>query len=88
MSFSRTLQVLLIGLSTSVAAAEDIRPAVVFDMGGKFDKSFNEGVYNGVKKFQEETGISYREFEVTNETQREQAVHCVIEFHGEIPLKA
>jgi len=60
--------------STGIAAAADIEPAVVFDMGGKFDKSFNEGVYNGVEKFKEETGIKYREFEVTNETQREQAI--------------
>jgi len=56
------------------ALAADIDPAVVFDMGGKFDKSFNEGVYNGVEKFKKETGIAYKEFEVTNETQREQAL--------------
>lgn len=56
------------------AQAADNKPAVVFDMGGKFDKSFNQGVYNGVERFKKETGISYREFEVTNETQREQAI--------------
>lgn len=56
------------------AFAADIDPAVVFDMGGKFDKSFNEGVYNGVEKFKKETGIAYKEFEATNETQREQAL--------------
>ncbi len=56
------------------AQAQDYTPAVVFDMGGKFDKSFNQGVYNGVEKFKSETGIAYREFEVTNETQREQAI--------------
>ena len=60
--------------SAFVAFAEDIQPAVVYDLGGKFDKSFNESVYNGVKKFEEDTGISYREFEVTNEAQREQAI--------------
>ena len=58
----------------SPVASADFQPAVVFDMGGKFDKSFNEGVYNGVEKFKKETGIEYREFEVTNETQREQAL--------------
>lgn len=75
MTFSRTglAAGLLLGLSGAVAAA-DISPAVVFDMGGKFDKSFNQGVYEGVEKFKEETGIEYREFEVTNETQREQAI--------------
>ncbi len=56
------------------ASAQDFSPAVVFDMGGKFDKSFNEGVYNGVERFKKETGISYREFEVTNAAQREQAM--------------
>lgn len=58
----------------SVATAADVKPAVVFDMGGKFDKSFNQGVYDGVEKFKNETGIEYREFEVTNEAQREQAL--------------
>jgi basic membrane protein A len=61
-------------LMAGPVTAADIAPAVVFDMGGKFDKSFNEGVYNGVEKFKSETGIDYREFEVTNETQREQAL--------------
>jgi basic membrane protein A len=61
-------------VSASLATAAEISPAVVFDMGGKFDKSFNEGVYNGVEQFKKETGIEYREFEVTNETQREQAL--------------
>ncbi len=60
--------------SASVAQAADITPAVIFDMGGKFDKSFNQGVYDGVEKFKAETGIEYREFEVTNEAQREQAL--------------
>ena len=68
----------LLALAASVAAspalADDISPAVVFDMGGKFDRSFNEGIYNGVERFREETGIDYAEFEVTNESQREQAL--------------
>jgi len=61
-------------LLASSTLAADISPAVVFDMGGKFDKSFNQGVYDGVERFKEESGIEYREFEVTNETQREQAI--------------
>ena len=58
--------------------AADFKPAVVFDMGGKFDKSFNEGVWNGVKKFMDETGVEVMEFEVTNETQREQAMRRMV----------
>ena len=61
------------------AMAADIKPAVIYDMGGKFDKSFNEGVYNGVKRFTEETGIEVMEFEVTNETQREQAMRRMVQ---------
>jgi basic membrane protein A len=56
------------------AAAQEFAPALVFDMGGKFDKSFNEAAYNGAERFKKETGIAYREFEVTNEAQREQAL--------------
>ncbi len=66
--------VFALALTVGVSQAADVTPAVVFDMGGKFDKSFNEGVYNGVEKFRKETGITYAEFEVTNETQREQAL--------------
>jgi basic membrane protein A len=74
-----TLKTMLFGaaataLLTGAASAAEISPAVVFDMGGKFDKSFNQGVYDGVEKFKSETGIEYREFEVTNEAQREQAL--------------
>ncbi len=55
-------------------AAQEFAPAVVFDMGGKYDKSFNEAAFNGAERFKKETGVAYREFEVTNETQREQAI--------------
>ena len=54
-------------------------PAVVFDMGGKFDKSFNEAAYNGMEKWKKETGKKYLEFEVSNESQREQALRRMAE---------
>jgi len=56
------------------APAQEFSPAIVFDMGGKFDKSFNEAAYAGAERFKKETAIAYREFEVTNEAQREQAL--------------
>ena len=65
-------------IATSAFADDHFKPAVVFDMGGKFDKSFNEGVWNGVKKFIDETGVEVMEFEVTNETQREQAMRRMV----------
>ena len=64
----------IVALAGSTLSAGDFKPAVVFDLGGKFDKSFNEGVYNGLERFKKETGVKYRGFEVTNATQREQAI--------------
>lgn len=62
-------------LAMPVAAlAADYQPAMIFDLGGKFDASFNEAAYRGAEKFKQETGISYREFEITNESQRQQAL--------------
>jgi basic membrane protein A len=64
----------LIGPDTVAQAQEGFTPGVIFDMGGKFDKSFNEAAYVGAERFKKETGLAYREFEVTNEGQREQAL--------------
>ena len=64
-----------IGLVAAGAAqAQDFTPAVIFDMGGKFDKSFNEAAYHGAEQFKQETGLNYLEFEITNESQRDQAL--------------
>ncbi|BCH20314.1 BMP family ABC transporter substrate-binding protein [Mesorhizobium sp. L-8-10] len=56
------------------AFAADIKPAIIYDLGGKFDKSFNEAAFNGAEKFKTETGIEYRDFEIQNDAQREQAL--------------
>jgi len=71
-------------ISVPAAMAQDTSPAVVFDMGGKFDKSFNEAAYNGAERFKRETGIAYRDFEVTNEAQREQALRNMARRGGTI----
>jgi len=55
------------------------QPAVIFDMGGKFDKSFNEAAYRGVERWKQETGKPYLEFEISNETQRVQAIRRMAE---------
>ena len=65
-------------LISSASWAADFKPAVVFDKGGKFDKSFNEGVWNGVRKFVDETGVEVLEYQVTNEAQREQAMRRMV----------
>ena len=76
--FRKLLGAAAAAVIATTAWAQDFKPAVVFDMGGKFDKSFNEGVWDGVKKFMDETGVEVMEFEVTNETQREQAMRRMV----------
>ncbi|MDH4053391.1 MAG: hypothetical protein OEU93_17620, partial [Rubrivivax sp.] len=54
----------LFGLGTAIAAAgaavgAHAAPAVVYDLGGKFDKSFNEAAYNGAERWNKETGQTY-----------------------------
>ena len=76
-------------VSASVLAAMGVQaqaqPAVIFDMGGKFDKSFNEAAYNGIERWKKETGKNYLEFEVSNPTQREQAIRRMAE-RGASPI--
>ncbi|MBR2691098.1 MAG: BMP family ABC transporter substrate-binding protein [Aquamicrobium sp.] len=67
------------------AMAEDIKPALLYDLGGKFDKSFNEAAYNGAEKFKKESGVAYVEFEVSNASQREQALRRFAE-DGRSPI--
>src|SRR5262249_50898072 len=56
----------------AAATAPTISPAIVYDMGGKFDRSFNQSASDGVEKFKKDTGIAVREFEISNAAQREQ----------------
>ncbi|MGV6839514.1 MAG: BMP family lipoprotein [Planktomarina sp.] len=60
-----------VALSVGAAMAD---PAIIFDLGGKFDKSFNEAAFSGAKRWADETGGSFREIELQNEAQREQAL--------------
>ena len=60
-----------VALSAGAALAE---PALIFDLGGKFDKSFNEAAFAGATRWATETGNSFREIELQSEAQREQAL--------------
>ena len=70
----QNLAAIILILAGGWAHAADIRPGVVYDLGGKFDKSFNEGVWNGAKRFTADTGIEFRDFEVQADSQRVQAL--------------
>lgn len=47
---------------------------MIFDLGGKFDKSFNEAAFNGAERWAKETGGKFLEIELQSEAQREQAL--------------
>ncbi len=86
MKFLKTLVIALTVTIASSVQAADFKPAVIYDMGGKFDKSFNEGIWSGVKRFTKETGIEVMEFEVTNEAQRTQAFEKMVQRGATIVL--
>jgi basic membrane protein A len=65
-----------LALTAGVATAE---PAIIFDLGGKFDKSFNEAAFNGAERWKAETGGTYKELEMQDEAQREQALRRLAE---------
>ena len=73
MSFTKTIlgSAAAVALSATAALAD---PAIIFDLGGKFDKSFNEAAFQGAQRWADETGGSFREIELQNEAQREQAL--------------
>ena len=60
-----------LALSAGAVAAD---PAIIFDLGGKFDKSFNESAFNGAQRWADETGGSFAEVELQSDAQREQAL--------------
>jgi basic membrane protein A len=62
-----------LALALSAAGVAHAEPAVIFDMGGKFDKSFNQSGFDGAERWKKESGKAYLEFEISNPAQREQA---------------
>ena len=65
-----------LALTAGVASAD---PAIIFDLGGKFDKSFNEAAFAGATRWAEETGGTFKELEMQSEAQREQALRRLAE---------
>ena len=77
-----SLLVLALATATGLARAE---PAVIYDMGGKFDKSFNQAGYDGAERWKKEANKPYLEFEISNPSQREQAMRRMAE-RGASPI--
>ena len=80
-----TLPRLSLALALVCGVAQAQQPAVIFDMGGKFDKSFNQAGYIGAEQWKKETGKTYLEFEISNDTQRVQAIRRMAE-RGASPI--
>jgi basic membrane protein A and related proteins len=77
MTFMKSLMgATAMALTAGAALAE---PAILFDLAGKFDKSFNEAAYNGAERWAKETGGTYKELEMQSEAQREQAIRRLAE---------
>lgn len=85
MNFTKTTRLTLLATALVVSFQAISAPAVVFDMGGKFDKSFNEAAYRGMEQWKKETGSNYLDFEISNESQREQAIRRMAE-RGASPI--
>ncbi|MFZ6691208.1 BMP family lipoprotein [Undibacterium sp. SXout20W] len=59
-------------LAASSVYAADPKVAVIYDAGGKFDKSFNQSASEGAERFKKETKINVIEVQVASDTQAEQ----------------
>ena len=79
MQFKSNVKLAVLAASMAASFAVMAEPAIIYDLGGKFDKSFNEAAYKGMEQWKKESGKKYLEFEVTNESQREQAVRRMAE---------
>jgi basic membrane protein A len=56
------------------AYAADPKLGIVYDAGGKFDKSFNQSAFEGASRFKKDTNISFIEVQASSDTQAEQVL--------------
>jgi basic membrane protein A len=59
------------------ASAATPKLGIVYDAGGKFDKSFNQSAAEGVERFKKETGINVLEAQASSDTQAEQVLRAL-----------
>ena len=63
------------------AAAAAPKLGIVYDAGGKFDKSFNQSASEGAERFKKATGIGYLEAQANSDTQSEQMLRGLARKH-------
>ena len=76
----KQLSLTIAALCLSASASADIagaKLAIVYDAGGKFDKSFNQSAAEGVTRFTKETGIKVFEAQANYDTQAEQVLRAL-----------
>src|SRR4051812_7311213 len=75
-NFKRHFGALAAGIAAValMAGAALADPAIIYDLGGKFDKSFNEAGFNGATQWAKDTGGKFADLELQNDAQREQAL--------------
>ncbi|WP_310622082.1 BMP family lipoprotein [Flexibacterium corallicola] len=59
---------------STAAMADAIKPGLVYDFGGRNDRSFNQSAYTGAEAYKARTGTAFRDFEIQNASQSEQAM--------------
>ena len=71
----KQLSMMIAAVAVAASAnAADPKLGIVYDAGGKFDKSFNQSAFEGASRFQNETGIKFIEVQASSDTQAEQVL--------------
>ena len=71
-----SLTIAALALAATANAAEP-KLGIVYDAGGKFDKSFNQSAFEGASRFKKETNISFIEVQASSDTQAEQVLRAL-----------
>ena len=74
-------------LGTLAAAPARAQPALIYELGGKADRSFNQAAFEGAERWRLAGGGRYLEFEISQSAQREQAARRFAE-RGASPVVA
>jgi basic membrane protein A len=70
---SMTIAALCVAGSAAAAAGAP-KLGIVYDAGGKFDKSFNQSAAEGIERFKKQNGINVFEAQASSDTQAEQVL--------------
>jgi len=69
---SMTIAALCVAGGAAAAGAPKL--GIVYDAGGKFDKSFNQSAAEGIERFKKQNGINVFEAQASSDTQAEQVL--------------